>query len=244
MEWLDQQTILLTICGSHAYGLSTENSDLDIKTIVIAPAKYHLGFQNEFKVSNKPTHIENYRKYLPIELQNRKLDGTIFEIKEFLRQASNGNPNIYDLLFFKDGNLIENNKFGNKILENRDLFVTKYLKNKFVGYASSDLKYIKENRNEPDKELYKRSMHMIRILRVCKEALSTGQVNIYRTNDREELFGIRQGFWSIDKILSYAKILNEEIEELYNTSTVIPDKPDFDKLDELCQNLVYQNLFK
>ena len=236
----------MAICGSHAYGLSTENSDIDITAIVVAPAKYHIGFQNEFKVvSDKPTYyIEAYRKYLPIELQNKKLDGTIFEIKEFFRQATKSSPNIYDLLFAKDGNLlIDNNKFGNKILENRDLFVTKYLKNKFVGYASSDLKYIRENRNEPSKELYKRSMHMIRILRVCKEALSTGQVNIYRTNDREELFGIRQGFWSIDKILSYAKILNEEIEELYNTSTVIPDKPDFDKLDKLCQNLIYQNLF-
>ena len=40
---LRDRTILLTVAGSRAYGMHTAESDLDVKGILVPPAKYYLG---------------------------------------------------------------------------------------------------------------------------------------------------------------------------------------------------------
>ncbi len=40
LAWLPQRTIFLTRAGSHAYGLATPESDVDIRGVVIPPQEY------------------------------------------------------------------------------------------------------------------------------------------------------------------------------------------------------------
>lgn len=57
----------------------------------------------------------------------------------------------------------------------------------------------------------KNMMHTIRLLRVVKELLETGQFNLYRKDDREELLAIKNGNYSYEDVLKQAEQLVEDI---------------------------------
>lgn len=82
----------------------------------------------------------------------------------------------------------------------------------------------------------KHASHLVRLMRMGKEILSTGEVHVYRP-DREELKAIRNGAWSYEQIEEYASIMEKEIVELSKTSE-LPDKPDRPFLDQLCVNVI------
>jgi len=63
----------------------------------------------------------------------------------------------------------------------------------------------------------KHAMHLVRLMRMCKEILSTGKVNV-RREDFEELLGIRFGKWAYDQVIEEAERLDRECGELYKTS--------------------------
>ena len=86
----------------------------------------------------------------------------------------------------------------------------------------------------------KHALHLIRLLRMCNEMLSTGKVIVKRP-DREELIAIRSGGWSYDQVIEEAESLDKRAEELYKTS-FLPKTPDFEYLDRLCIKLVEQSL--
>ncbi len=87
----------------------------------------------------------------------------------------------------------------------------------------------------------KHALHLIRLLRVCKEVLSTGKVIVKRP-DREELLAIRHGGWTYDQLVEEAEKLDAEAGELYTSSSVLPKTPDFEYLDQLCIGLVERSL--
>lgn len=82
----------------------------------------------------------------------------------------------------------------------------------------------------------KHANHLVRLYRMCKEILETGQVNVWR-EDADELLAIRNGAWSYDELMSFVEKEKEEVDRLYKTST-LPRSPDRDRLDQLCIKLV------
>lgn len=88
----------------------------------------------------------------------------------------------------------------------------------------------------------KHATHLVRLLRMGKEILLTGKVNVWR-EDHEELLSIRNGEWDYDKIVGFAKELDLELNSLYkNKQYVVPHKPDHDKLIELNISLIKEFL--
>lgn len=65
----------------------------------------------------------------------------------------------------------------------------------------------------------KHGMHLLRLMRMCKEIMSTGKVNVKRL-DREELLAVRQGRRSYDSLVEEAERLESECDALYQTSTL------------------------
>jgi predicted nucleotidyltransferase len=82
----------------------------------------------------------------------------------------------------------------------------------------------------------KHAMHLCRLMRLGKEILDTGKVQVFRP-DREELLAIRNGAWSFEKVEEYADKMETEILKSYETST-LPKAPDRNFLDELCISVV------
>lgn len=89
----------------------------------------------------------------------------------------------------------------------------------------------------------KHAYHLVRLIRMCREILTTGIVQVKRP-DREELLAIRNGAWSYDQLIEFADREDKALAELYNTSTVLPKVPNKEKLDQLCIRLVEQSLSK
>jgi hypothetical protein len=87
----------------------------------------------------------------------------------------------------------------------------------------------------------KHGLHLIRLLRMCVEVLSTGKV-IVRRPDSEELLGIRRGDWPYDRLIEEADRLDKLAGELYVSSNVLPKTPDFEYLDGVCIELVERSL--
>jgi predicted nucleotidyltransferase len=86
----------------------------------------------------------------------------------------------------------------------------------------------------------KHAMHLVRLLRMCREILTTGEVVVKRP-DREDLLAIRAGAWSYDRLIAWAETEDAELERLYPSSK-LPTVPDRDALDRLCVELVESSL--
>ena len=89
----------------------------------------------------------------------------------------------------------------------------------------------------------KHAYHLVRLIRMCKEILLTGKV-IVRRPDFEELLFIRNGGWTYEQLIEFAKSQSEELNSLYLSCTILPKLPNQEKLSKLCIKLVEKSLSK
>lgn len=82
----------------------------------------------------------------------------------------------------------------------------------------------------------KHAMHLVRLMRMCREILTSGYVQVKRP-DREELLAIRNGAWEYDRLVEWAEAQDAELAELANTSP-LPNAPDRVALDRLCRKMI------
>jgi len=86
----------------------------------------------------------------------------------------------------------------------------------------------------------KHAAHLVRLLRMCVEFLSTGQLNVFR-EDASELKDIKQGKWSLEKI-------KKEAEDLFALSrealvkSPLPPHPDKAKAESLLLKIIKAEL--
>jgi predicted nucleotidyltransferase len=348
LSWIRDNTIFFTLSGSRAYGLETESSDWDYRGVCIPSKEYFLGFNSGFE-----------------QAEIKEPDTTIFEITKFFNLLSMGNPNCIDILFTDPSDHIIVSEAGQAILDHKEEFLSKQLKERYIGFAksqahriknhrkwllspmtatptreemglpikplidknqfdvvknliakkleswnpdfepftdsqkiylqgkvadilteiqiTSDDKWLaaartiglddnliaiikkekeyenkvsdwhsyqnwKKNRNPKRAELeakygfdLKHATQLVRLLRMGKEILETGKVQVKRTDDREELMAIKTGAWSYEKLVDYADQVENEVKSAYLKST-LPNQPNIKLLDQLCICLVEQSL--
>lgn len=85
----------------------------------------------------------------------------------------------------------------------------------------------------------KHAAHLYRLLTMCREILTTGEVRVKRP-DAEDILAIRNGAWSYDEILSFAETEDEALNEIMKRST-LPKQPDREGVDKLCARLLLQS---
>lgn len=81
----------------------------------------------------------------------------------------------------------------------------------------------------------KHAMHLVRLLRMCREIL-TGKGVLVKRPDAEELLAIRRGEWTYDQLIEWAEREDNAMQELYDTSP-LPHAPDREFLNALCVKL-------
>jgi uncharacterized protein len=82
----------------------------------------------------------------------------------------------------------------------------------------------------------KHAMHLIRLLRMAVEILSTGEVRV-RRDDAAELLAVRSGALSFDALIEQADALGSRLKAAADTSP-LPARPDEARLNALCGELV------
>jgi len=128
----ESNRILEIRSGSHLYGTNTPESDEDFVGIFMPPKEYVYGLKN---VEEVDLSIVSKQK----DGKNSKdaIDRKLYEFRKFIRLASANNPNIIEILYVNDENIIHSNNVGNRLRENRHLFLSKLSIPRFIGYASS-----------------------------------------------------------------------------------------------------------
>lgn len=127
--WLKNGTIFLTLSGSRAYGLETETSDYDYRGVCIPPKEYFLGFNKRFEQAS----ID-------------EPDTTIFDIRKFFNLLSSCNPNCIDILFTEPSDHLIVSEEGKILLEHREKFLSKQLKERYIGFAKSQAHRIRSHK--------------------------------------------------------------------------------------------------
>lgn len=360
---LKKHTILAVVCGSQAYGTATATSDVDIKGIACPPKDYYFSLLKNFEQADKPVWMEPFVDNLPPNLKEiasrTKLEGSIYEITKYFKMLLEVNPNSLDTLFCDDSDVILVTPAGQKIRDNRDLFLSKKVRYTFFSYAFSQMQRIMTHRNwlllkaekEPQREdfglkpkteipknqmdavsayvkkqmdhwetditseeelseptkikirekvafllkelkissenrfvaacnligfeenfiLYlqkereyekalrehkqylewkrsrnedragleqkygydvKHGSHIYRLCLMCEELLMTGKLIVKRP-DREQILAIRNGEWPYEKLVEWFEQKKQSIDELFKTSTTLPDAPNRKKIDAL-----------
>lgn len=81
----------------------------------------------------------------------------------------------------------------------------------------------------------KHALHLVRLMRMGREILTTGEMQVRRP-DAQELLSMLQGAWSYDRLVEWAEQQDAELVELAQTSP-LPKQPNWVKLDKLCQDI-------
>ena len=71
----------------------------------------------------------------------------------------------------------------------------------------------------------KNAAHLIRLLRMGIEFLETGQLQVFRTSDADELKRIKRGAWTLDQVKEQAEQLFGRIERA-RAQSPLPPRPD------------------
>ena len=137
-EIVDDSTILLVNAGSHAYGTSLPTSDRDIRGVMIPPIDYFLGLSRVDQYEEKGLQNENGLEIRP--------DLVVYEIRKYVALAADANPNILEIIFVDDSDVIKETSAGAWLRRHRRMFLSTKARHTFSGYAMSQLRRIESHR--------------------------------------------------------------------------------------------------
>jgi uncharacterized protein len=123
LQELEEKGLLLfkAIAGSQAYGTNTPTSDEDIRFVYILPMEDILGVNYKEQVSESQNDVMGY------------------EVKRFLELLEMNNPNTIEFLNMPDDCVLYKHPLFDYILEHKNKFITKKLRNSLAGYARQQI---------------------------------------------------------------------------------------------------------
>jgi predicted nucleotidyltransferase len=143
MDWLkdiEQYIIFEAMTGSQMYGTADKHSDEDRRGVCIPPLDIQLGILGNFEQKDG--------------WEGEFEDRVIYNIRKFFETLLKNNPTILEFLFIPEANVIKTSPYWKRIVDNRDIFISKKVRHTFAGYAHSQLGRIKRHRayllNPPD----------------------------------------------------------------------------------------------
>lgn len=215
--------ILEGITGSTAYGLATENSDIDIKGIFLADTKDILSL---YEIKETKNHTDP--------------DWCYHEIGKFIKLAIKCNPTILELLFLDE--YTELNDIGRLLIKNRNLFLSNIAFKSYGGYAMSQVHKLNSSNgvygNGRTNRFEKHTRHCFRLLYQGRELLETGKITVKVTPDmREELFAI--GKLPVNEVISR---FEDEFKKFDKISSCLPDKPNSQLISDMLVNIRIEKL--
>jgi predicted nucleotidyltransferase len=129
-DWL----IYKVVSGSRAYGTNLETSDEDTKGICIPDLEYYLSYHKRFE-----------------QYETKNPDMVIYELRKFIKLAADCNPNIIEVLFADESDILYMDDLGKMLRDNRQMFLSAKAKHTFAGYAFQQAKRIKNHKAWHDK---------------------------------------------------------------------------------------------
>lgn len=242
----EKKTILSGFRGSIAHGLTIKPEDdkmygiddEDIFELYCYPFEYYLSLESYYHRGEVKEH------------KHDAMDEVQYEIRKAFHLLSGCNPNVMTFLYNKREHYFNISKGGELLTKHRDLFLSRrriYMA--YSGYAYGQLKklqtgayrgYMGDKRKKIVDEIgydTKNAMTLVRLLRNGQELLLTGEMKVYRDEDREELLEIKKGKLSMDEIQKLADKEFHKNEEAYKKSK-LPEENSRNKINELLVDIL------
>ena len=245
--WVDEEDITFS---TPAYDfLRLHRSEFLSSKIAFTTSGYAIAQLKRIKGHNKwinnPQTVEPPRQIDFVSLVQNFLTKKIFKINlEEYRRGYRLVPygyNIYGLVCALDNEETFSDDYTlNTIYEERDpndelipIMILKFNKEEYNLAKDKHANYWtwKNNRNETRSELEeehgydtKHAMHLVRLLRMGKEALEEEVLKVKRP-DAQELLDIRNGAWTYDECVAYAEKMDNLIRGDLYKNTNLPKKP-------------------
>jgi uncharacterized protein len=151
---LDQHTIFMALAGSQAHGTAREGSDVDLRGVCVAPIHVRLSLFATFEQYEGPLTSELETTIRPrLEAHSTasramaiKIECVVFDIAKFLALCTNANPNALELLFADEKDWAFETPAWRRLHNERNRFLTKKVRQTFLGYAMAQLKKIRTHR--------------------------------------------------------------------------------------------------
>lgn len=142
-----------TIMGSEAYGVSSGSSDVDVYGFCFPEKEMifpHLaGFIPDF--GTHPPKFEVWQHHHAMDPdRGKEYDLAIYGIVKYFQLCMDCNPNMIDSLFTPRRCVLHTTSVGERVRENRKLFLSQRAWHKFKGYAHSQMHKIDIKRSASD----------------------------------------------------------------------------------------------
>lgn len=233
-KYLGSNIIMLTVGGSYAYGTNTPNSDLDIRGCATCTRDAILCCE-DFK------HV-NYRE----------TDTYIYSLKEFLFKLAGGEPTALMMLGNRPEYYFYVSEFGQLLLDNTRLFLSKRVIERFMGYIRGQLHGIdpkvvnmvgKYHTTYARDYVCKCMTRVVHAYMVLIDILEKQQIVTYRNdNERALLNALRNGGYldaditPNDAFNALCKELQEHFEHA-NETTALPSDVNCELLYDLLMRI-------
>lgn len=223
--WLPDNLCYLTLMGSRAYGIENKDSDFDYYGACVTPRKNI--FPQEYGLllgfDDIPV-FEQFKKDHFLDVDSGKdMEITIYGIVRYFNLLSAGNPNIIESLYTNREHVVFSNIVGEKIRDNRHLFLSKQSFIKTRQYAFAQLKKLDripvgkrlENYNIHGYDT-KFAAHTIRLMDNCEQIITNKHIDLQR--NKEMVKSIRSGEYTLKQIKEYAQQKELILEKLASES--------------------------
>lgn len=206
-SFLDEDShniILLGLGGSYAYGTNIEGSDIDIRGIAV----------------NTPQEIlmgEDFEQICDVTT-----DTTIYSLKKMCSLLANCNPNCIEILGLDADQYIYLSDIGRRLIENKDMFLSKRCINSFMGYANQQMYRLQQKSlvamSESDL-----NAHVCKTLHFMKEELKNKyditNVNFQLDSNGKIIMNLHVDNYPIEDLSNMLGIFNKTIRD-YNKNSV------------------------
>ena len=157
---VDQQTVFLAVTGSHAYGMARPESDVDIRGAAIPPRDVRESFFKNFDqfISEKQEGpwglvseqaLERIKEHPTASIgyvTGSEIDLCIFSLVKLVKLAADNNPNVLELLFLDDEDILHTSREWQILRDKAPMFLSTRCRHRYTGYAMGQLKRIKGHR--------------------------------------------------------------------------------------------------
>lgn len=177
-----KSTAFLVVSGSHAYGLNTEESDIDLRGFFINSREDYISLKS------------------PIDyFEDQNTDTVLYSLTKFIRLLTKCNPNILELIGAPKENIWLSSECSKYIIENQEIFLSQRVFTTCAGYATDQLRRLqnalsRDNTYPDDIKEQHLLKSILSELITTKEEFSSfdteNDLNLYldKLNGKEEIF--------------------------------------------------------
>ena len=141
-EHLGDNIAILCVGGSYSYGMNVPTSDVDIRGVAVNSAR-ELLLNNGFE-----------------QVERDEPDVTIYSFNKVLNLMSACNPNVIEMLGLRPEHYLKVSKYGQMLLDNKELFLSKVAIHSFGGYANAQLRRL-DNKSGRIGDAHNQAVHII-----------------------------------------------------------------------------------